>query len=95
VLAQGDPIQWALAAHALAISNTYVIPADHQLAEEYVTKNFTVVVEQLGSAGVRLAAILNSVLGNAKFNNLQIVLPSGVLRKGRQHASLHPERPGF
>lgn len=27
-LAQGDPIQWALAAHALAISNTYVLPAD-------------------------------------------------------------------
>jgi len=32
-LAKGDILQWALAAHALTISNTYVIPDDHQLGE--------------------------------------------------------------
>lgn len=57
-LAHGDPTLWAQAAHAWAISNSYVIPADHQLGENYVTKNVPVLVEQLGSAGVRLAAIL-------------------------------------
>jgi beta-galactosidase beta subunit len=65
-LAHGDPVRWALAAHALAVSNTYVIPANHQLGEDYVAKNVPVVVAQLGSAGVRLAAILNDVLGGAK-----------------------------
>lgn len=64
-LAKGDPVQWALAAPALAVSNTYVIPDDHQLSDEYVTKNVPVVVMQLGSAGVRLAAILNAVLGHS------------------------------
>lgn len=64
-LAKGDPAQWALAAHSLAISNTYVIPDDHQLGYDYVKKNVPVVVQQLGSAGVRLAAVLNAVLGNS------------------------------
>ncbi len=62
-LAAGNPVQWALASHALAISNSYVIPDDHQLNADYVNKNVPVVVEQLGSAGVRLAGILNSVMG--------------------------------
>lgn len=66
VLAQGDPVQWALAAHNLAITNTYVIPPDHQLSDDYVNKNVPVVVAQLGSAGVRLAAILDAVLGEPK-----------------------------
>jgi hypothetical protein len=35
----------------------YVIPPDHQLGEDYVAKNVPVVVAQLGSAGVRLAAV--------------------------------------
>jgi hypothetical protein len=63
-LAQGSPVQWAMAAHALAISNSYVIPDDHQLGEDYVNRNVPAVVQQLGSAGVRLASILNSVLGH-------------------------------
>ena len=64
-LAQGDAARWALAAHDLAISNSYAIPPDHQLNAEYVTKNVPVVVAQLGSAGVRLASILNAVIGSA------------------------------
>lgn len=63
-LAAGNPVQWALAAHALAISHTYALPVDNQLGEDYVRKNTPVVVAQLGSAGVRLAAILNAVLGS-------------------------------
>ncbi|HEY6271059.1 MAG TPA: S1/P1 nuclease [Terriglobales bacterium] len=62
-LAQGEPVQWALAAHNLAVSNTYVLPADLQLGDEYVKKNVPIVIAQLGSAGVRLAAILNRTLG--------------------------------
>jgi hypothetical protein len=54
-LAQGDPARWAVAAHALAISNSFVISDDHQLDQEYVDKNVAVVVQQLGCAGVRLA----------------------------------------
>jgi hypothetical protein len=65
-LAQGDPMQWAIAAHALAIADAYVIPPDHQLGDDYVSKNVPVVVEQLGSAGVRLAAILNAALRNTQ-----------------------------
>jgi hypothetical protein len=65
-LTQGDPVQWALAAHALAVSHTYVIPDDHQLGDEYVKKNVEVVIAQLGSAGIRLAAILNATLGGTK-----------------------------
>jgi S1/P1 Nuclease len=68
-LAQSDPIQWALAAHALAVSHTYVIPDDHQLGDEYVKRNVEVVVAQLGSAGIRLAAILNATLGGTKNSN--------------------------
>jgi len=62
-LAKGDPVQWAIAAHDLAIANTYKIPVDRQLGDDYVKKNVPIVVAQLGSAGVRLAAILNAVLG--------------------------------
>jgi S1/P1 Nuclease len=62
-LAKGDPVQWAIAAHDLAIANTYKIPDDHQLGDDYVQKNVPIVVEQLGAAGVRLAAILNAALG--------------------------------
>jgi hypothetical protein len=58
-----------LAAHALAVSNTYVIPANHQLGDDYVARNVPVVIAQLGSAGVRLAAILNDVLGGAKVSH--------------------------
>jgi hypothetical protein len=65
VLVQGNPTQWALAAHDLAIHNTYVLPADLQLSDDYVNKNVPVVVAQLGSAGVRLASIVNRVLGDA------------------------------
>jgi hypothetical protein len=65
-LAQGDPVIWALAAHAWAISNSYKIPDDRRLGDEYVQKNIPVVVAQLGSAGVRLAAVLNAVLGPAQ-----------------------------
>lgn len=65
-LVQGDPVQWALAAHALAISNAYVIQYDDRLGDAYVQKNVPVVVSQLGSAGARLAAILNTVLEDAK-----------------------------
>jgi hypothetical protein len=64
-LAQGDPIQWAVAAHALAISNSYLVSDDHQLGQDYVDKNVTVVVRQLGSAGLRLASILNSTLSSS------------------------------
>jgi hypothetical protein len=63
-LAAGDPVKWALAAHAPAISNTCAVPADNQLGDDYVRKNVPVVITQLGSAGVRLAAILNTVLGS-------------------------------
>lgn len=58
-------MQWALGAHALAISNAYIAQYDDQLGDAYVQKNVPVVVEQLGSAGVRLAAILNRLLGEA------------------------------
>jgi hypothetical protein len=61
-LAKGDPVVWALAAHAWAISNSYRIPDDHQLGDDYVQTNVPVVIEQLGCAGVRLAAILNATL---------------------------------
>src|SRR5262249_48553924 len=65
-LAQGGSMQWGPAAPPLAGFHSLVIPDDHQLGDEYVKKNVEVVVAQLGSAGIRLAAILNATLGGTK-----------------------------
>jgi hypothetical protein len=40
MLAQGTFLQWAVAAYDLAIRNTYVLPADLVLGDDYVNKMF-------------------------------------------------------
>lgn len=56
-----DPVVWANESYKLAVSNAYKIPRDGQLGKEYYEKNVKVVEKQLQKAGIRLAAMLNSI----------------------------------
>jgi hypothetical protein len=43
-------------------TNSYIIPADHQLLQSYLDTSHRVVSQQLTKAGVRLAQLLNETL---------------------------------
>lgn len=58
---QGSLEDWAVEAHHLAVSNAYVIPANHVLGNAYFNTSLPVVSTQLTRAGLRLAKILNDV----------------------------------
>jgi hypothetical protein len=62
-LQRGDPVEWALEAHAIAVNVVYKLPEDLRLDEGYFDRSLPVVNQQLSLAGIRLARILNGLLG--------------------------------
>jgi len=60
-----DPIAWTLEAHTLAQQMADGIGHGATLDDDYYKKALPVADEQLGRAGLRLAAVLNRWLGNA------------------------------
>ena len=64
-LEKGTPVSWALQAHAYAVSYAYGDkPSDNELGETYYKDCLPVVNKQLFDAGVRLAGVLNKILGS-------------------------------
>lgn len=59
-----DPIDWALEANAEALKMRELVPADTVLNGAYYDAALPVVDQQLGRAGLRLAAVLNRWLGD-------------------------------
>jgi hypothetical protein len=59
----GDPVAWALASHAIAVNVAYRLPEDLELGENYFRASRPSVDQQLALAGIRLARVLNSLLG--------------------------------
>ncbi len=60
-----DPVAWTLEAHTSAQQMTAGLVNGAVLENDYYTKALPVVDEQLGRAGLRLAAVLNRWLGTA------------------------------
>ncbi|RNJ41806.1 hypothetical protein B5V01_21695 [Mesorhizobium erdmanii] len=60
-----DPVAWTLEAHALAQTMSAGISSGTVLDNPYYDKALPVVDEQLGRAGLRLAAVLNRWLGTS------------------------------
>ncbi|MCC7294091.1 MAG: S1/P1 nuclease [Phycisphaerales bacterium] len=56
-----DPAQWATESHKLALSHAYAVGAEGALGEAYMDRARPVVEDRLTAAGVRLAALLNSI----------------------------------
>ena len=49
--------------HQIAKEHVYMIPENRKLREDYLIINLPVIDQQLIKAGVRLAKLLNDVLG--------------------------------
>jgi hypothetical protein len=62
-LGAGTVKQWAEESHHLAAVNAYHFPASHDLNTPYISANIPVIELQLIRAAVRLARMLNEVLG--------------------------------
>lgn len=60
-----DPGEWATESHRAFVKHAAVSPADSALGQEYYERNIPVVNERLKMGGVRLAAFLNNLLGEA------------------------------
>jgi len=61
-LAAGQPLDWIMESHRLAVSVAYDLPADLALGADYHERTLPVVHQQLAKAGVRLAALLKRAL---------------------------------
>lgn len=61
-LAGGNPIQWANASHKYAV-NAYA-PNGALITKDYYTEEIKVVDSQLALGGLRLARVLNTILGH-------------------------------
>jgi hypothetical protein len=62
-LGQGTPMDWAVAAHRIAIDVAFNnVEQDDDLGAEYLEMSAPLVDQQLALAGIRLAGILNDVL---------------------------------
>ena len=62
-LAGGDPASWANESHHDAVEA--LLPNGAAITQEYVQKESKIVDEQLALAGLRLARVLNRILGTA------------------------------
>ncbi len=58
-----NPEVWTTESYQLAVTFAYAIPDDGKLDEEYVQRNIAIVDARLSIAGVRLAQLLNELLG--------------------------------
>jgi hypothetical protein len=61
-LQAGEPVEWALAAHRMALEVAYNFRPDRVLDDEYFRDSIPVVDRQLALAGLRLARLLNEAL---------------------------------
>jgi hypothetical protein len=59
----GQPQDWAEETHRVAVEAVYLFPSSREIDERYVEKALPVIHEQLAKAAVRLAWVLNRVLG--------------------------------
>jgi S1/P1 Nuclease len=66
-LQRGNPVDWALQAHAAAVEVAYALPEDLQLGEAYYQRSLPTLDQQLALGGIRLARVLNEVFGHAGF----------------------------
>jgi hypothetical protein len=64
-LEAGTTVDWALASHKLAHDDAYNIPSDGQIDSSYISANLPVIDQQLATAGLRLAMILNAIFAPA------------------------------
>jgi hypothetical protein len=62
-LERGTIVDWVMEAHRTAVEHVYRLPPDRRLGDEYLRKSLPVIDLALISAGVRLARVLNEVLG--------------------------------
>jgi len=60
-LQAGEPVDWALQSHKLAVEVAYALPEDFKLGESYYQAGLPVISRQLGLAGIRLARMLNNI----------------------------------
>lgn len=58
----GSPSDWATESYKLALSNAYQV-GNGQLGQDYFDSNIGVVEERLKKSGLRLAKLLNGILG--------------------------------
>ncbi len=72
-----DPARWATESYRLAVSHAYAIPKDGRLDQAYYERNLPVVEQRLSMAGVRLAAVLNSVLTGPEYSATAEASPVG------------------
>lgn len=56
-----DPADWATESHKLALTHAYAVDPGGALDEAYLDRARPVVEDRLAAAGVRLAALLNSI----------------------------------
>ncbi len=59
----GRPQDWAEETHRVAEEAVYLFPSSREIDARYVEKALPVIHEQLAKAAVRLAWVLNRVLG--------------------------------
>ncbi|MBE7559203.1 hypothetical protein HS125_09770, partial [bacterium] len=60
-----DPCDWATESHRAFVEHAAVSPKDNTLGEDYCNRSIPVVDERLSMAGIRLAATLNNLFGEA------------------------------
>jgi hypothetical protein len=63
VWANLDPVVWADESFRIAEDRVYVFPLSAEVQDEYYFRNIQTVEEQLQRAGLRLALLLNDILG--------------------------------
>ena len=61
-LSSGTAADWAWQSHRIAVDTAYDLPADLRLDAPYQAKALSVIHQQLGTAGVRLARVLRIAL---------------------------------
>jgi hypothetical protein len=60
---RGSVVDWAMEGHRIAVESAYRIPRHRQLSDDYEAANLPIVDLAIVKAGVRLAKVLNEVLG--------------------------------
>ncbi len=58
-----DPVEWANESFQIVEGQVYVFPLDGGIPDEYYHRNIQTLESQLRKGGIRLAALLNEVLG--------------------------------
>ncbi len=61
-----DPVDWANETFQVALKYVNVSPEHNQIGEDYFKRGVPVINKRLSMAGIRLATILNGILGEAK-----------------------------